>query len=53
MASALVASKNAALNFNAFDVMESQILGISSEREWVGDCYLPYILIDAQSISAG
>ncbi|MCA8939838.1 MAG: TldD/PmbA family protein, partial [Planctomycetes bacterium] len=44
--------KNAAINFNLFDVFNGKVLGISKEREWSGDMYLPYILIDAVALSA-
>jgi PmbA protein len=44
--------KNCAVNVNSFDMLSDRILGISREREWVGDMYLPYMLVDAVGISA-
>ncbi len=44
--------KNCALNVNAFELLKDRILAISSKREWAGGAYLPYVLVDAVSISA-
>lgn len=44
--------KNAALNVNAFDLLKSQIVGISRQREWTGSEYLPWVLVDGVQISA-
>jgi PmbA protein len=44
--------KNCALNVNAFDVLKSQIVSISREREWVGSQYLPWVLVEGVGISA-
>lgn len=44
--------KNCALNVNTFDLLKSNILGISKERKWVGDELLPYVLVDSVAISA-
>lgn len=44
--------KNCALNVNAFDVLNGQIVAISKQREWVGNAYLPWILLDGIGISA-
>ncbi|MBZ0135592.1 MAG: TldD/PmbA family protein [Planctomycetes bacterium] len=44
--------KNCALNVNAFDLLKSGVIGISKKREWVGDRYLPYVLVDGVQISA-
>lgn len=44
--------KNCALNVNAFDVLKSDIIGISKQREWVGGRYLPWLLVDGVGISA-
>jgi PmbA protein len=43
--------KNCALNVNGFDLLSERILGISKEREWVGDSLLPWMLVDAVTIS--
>ena len=44
--------KNCAINVNGFDLLKSQIVAISREREWVGSQYLPWMLVDAVAISA-
>lgn len=44
--------KNCALNVNAFEMLKSNIIGISKQREWVGDQYLPWVLLDGVGISA-
>jgi len=44
--------KNCAFNVNAFDVLNSRIIGISKQRQWVGSEYLPWVLIDGVQISA-
>ncbi|MCA8916322.1 MAG: TldD/PmbA family protein [Planctomycetes bacterium] len=44
--------KNCALNVNSFDLLKSNILGISKEREWIGGRYLPWLLVDGVQISA-
>ena len=44
--------KDAALNINTFDAFTSKIVGISSERHWVGKCLLPYVLLEDVVISA-
>jgi PmbA protein len=44
--------KNCALNVNGFDLLKSQIVAISREREWVGHQYLPWLLVDGVAISA-
>jgi PmbA protein len=43
--------KNCAINVNAFDLLADRIVGISREREWLGNMYLPYLLVDAVGIS--
>lgn len=44
--------KNCAMNVNGFDLLKSQIVAISKQREWVGNQYLPWMLVDAVGISA-
>ncbi|MBK8205362.1 MAG: TldD/PmbA family protein [Planctomycetes bacterium] len=44
--------KNCALNVNSFDVLKSQVVSVSKQREWVGGEYLPWLLIDGIGISA-
>lgn len=44
--------KNCALNVNSFDVLKGQIVAISKQREWVGNSYLPWVLLDGIGISA-
>ncbi|MCB9895662.1 MAG: TldD/PmbA family protein [Planctomycetes bacterium] len=44
--------KNCALNVNSFDLLKSNILGISKEREWMGGRYLPWLLVEGVQISA-
>jgi PmbA protein len=44
--------KNCALNVNAFEMLKSNIIGISKQREWVGSHYLPWVLLDGVGISA-
>ncbi len=44
--------KNCALNVNAFDLLKSQIVSISKQREWVGSQYLPWVLVEGVGISA-
>jgi PmbA protein len=44
--------KNCAMGVNGFDLLKSQIVAISKEREWVGNQYLPWLLADGVAISA-
>lgn len=44
--------KNCALNVNSFDLLKSAVIAISAKREWVGDRYLPWVLVDGVQISA-
>lgn len=44
--------KNCALNVNTFDLLKSAVIAISAKREWVGDRYLPWVLVDGVQISA-
>ncbi|MCA8912401.1 MAG: TldD/PmbA family protein [Planctomycetes bacterium] len=44
--------KNCAMNVNAFDLLKSNIIAISKKREWVGNRYLPWVLVDGVTISA-
>jgi predicted Zn-dependent protease len=44
--------KNCALNVNGFDLLKSQIVAISKQREWVGSRYLPWLLVEGVAISA-
>lgn len=44
--------KNCAMNVNGFDLLKSQIVAISKQREWVGNQYLPWLLVDGVGISA-
>lgn len=44
--------KNCALNVNTFELLKSAVIAISAKREWVGDRYLPWVLVDGVQISA-
>ena len=44
--------KNCALNVNTFELLKSAVVGISAKREWVGDRYLPWVLVDGVQISS-
>ncbi len=45
--------KNAAINVNCFDLMGGQLVGLSSDRDWVGGQeLLPWMLVDGVAISS-
>jgi PmbA protein len=44
--------KNCAVNVNGFDLLKSGIIGISKQREWVGNRLLPWVLVEGVPISA-
>ena len=43
--------KNCALNVNSFELLKSNIIGISKERQWIGGRYLPWLLVEGVQIS--
>ena len=44
--------KNCAVNVNSFDLLKGNIVGISKQREWVGNRLLPWMLVEGVPISA-
>lgn len=45
--------KDAMLSGNTFALLKDQVLGLSSERFWMGNTLAPYFLVDGLGISSG